>query len=49
MSLSVSRTTVWMLRKMTGNVNLRIIRSVYVATDTKYQSFHGRPVKSQPG
>jgi len=49
MLLSVSRTTVWMLRKMTGNVNLRIIRNVYVTTDTAYQSFHGRPVKSQPG
>ena len=32
-----------------GNVNVRTIRSVNVATDTTYQSFHGRPVKSQPG
>ena len=34
---------------MTGNIMVRIIRSVGAATGKTHLSFHGRPLKFQPG
>jgi hypothetical protein len=34
---------------MTGNIMVRIIRSVCAATGKTHLSFHGRPLKFQPG